>query len=104
MNYLYSGIWFIVAVLLFVRFRKESRIVYLLSGYFTFMGIWWLADEILSVDLMNGIYGWILRGVSFFVVLCLLLMYFRSKSKKSIKSESETDSEIPVISQETPEK
>lgn len=100
MNYLYSGIWFVVAVLLFVRFRKESKIVYILSGYFTFMGIWWLADAILPVDLMNGIYGWILRGVSFFVILCLLLMYFRSKSKKSINAESETDSQTPAITQE----
>lgn len=104
MNYLYSGVWFIVAVLLYMRFRKESKVIYLLSGYFTFMGIWWLADEILSVDLMSGTYAWILRGVSFFVVLCLLLMYFRSKSKKSVDAKSQTDSEPPAITQESSEK
>lgn len=104
MNYLYSGIWFVVAVLLFVRFRKESKTIYLLSGYFTFMGIWWLADAIMSVDLMSGIYAWILRGVSFVVVLCLLLAYFRSKNKKSANTDSKTDSETPVISSEASEK
>lgn len=104
MNYLYSGIWFVVAVLLYVRFRKESKFVYLLSGYFTFMGIWWLADELMPVDLMSGVYAWILRGISFFVMLCLLLGYFRNKRKKSINAKSETDSESPSITQESPEK
>lgn len=97
MNYLYSGLWFVVAVLLFVRFRKEGKVIYLLSGYFVFMGVWWLADAIMAVDLMSGVYGWILRGVSFVVILILLLMYFRSKNKKS------TD-ETLTVSQENSEK
>ncbi|MDD6489199.1 MAG: hypothetical protein PUG48_05230 [Clostridia bacterium] len=103
MNYLYSGIWFVVAVLLYVRFRKESKTVYLLSGYFTFMGFWWLADEIFPVDLLKGTYAWILRGVSFVLVLCLLLIYLRGKSKKSTSQESETD-EKTTVTQESSEK
>ena len=64
MGYLYSALWFIVAAVLLIRFRKESAVVYILSGYFAFAGVWWLADQLAEADMLSGIYGWILRIVS----------------------------------------
>ena len=43
MGYVYSALWFLTAFLLLCRFRKESVVVYILSAYFVFAGVWWLA-------------------------------------------------------------
>lgn len=88
MGYVYSALWFVVAILLIVRFRKESKIIYFLSGYFAVMGAWWLTNEFVAVDLLSGTYGWIFRGISAVVIIVLLMAYFREKRKKSEKSDN----------------
>lgn len=87
MGYVYSALWFVIAIILIVRFRKESKIIYVLSGYFAVMGVWWLTNEFVSVDLMNGIYGWIFRGISAVVIVILIIAYFREKRNKESSSE-----------------
>lgn len=94
MGYLYTVLWFLTALLLFVRFRKESRIVYVLSGYFVFLGFWWLANQLLETDLMTGIFGWIFRGVSLLMLIVLGIVYFlekRSSAQKASSADSDKD-------------
>ena len=83
MGYVYAVLWFVVSALLFVKFRKESRIVYVLSAYFVFTGFWWLANQFTEADLMTGSYGWILRGVSLAMLVVLGIVYVLEKQSAS---------------------
>ena len=38
MGYLYTVMWFMMALLLYSKFKNEGKIVYILSGYFLFAG------------------------------------------------------------------
>lgn len=87
MGYLYSAVWFVVAIMLFVRFRKESVVVYILSGYFAFAGIWWLVDQFAEADMLNGIYGWVLRIVSVVMLVSVLAAYTIEKNLKDKKAQ-----------------
>lgn len=89
MGYVYSALWFVISIMLIVRFRKESKVVYVLSGYFAFMGCWWLVNQFVEADLLSGVYGWIFRGVSAVVMAVLIIAYFREKQR--IKSDSKTE-------------
>ena len=86
MGYVYALLWFVIAVVLFVQFRKESRIIIGVSAYFVFLGIWWLANQIVSVDLMGGIYVWILRGVSALVLVVCMAGYVFQRNKEGDSS------------------
>lgn len=101
MGYVYTMLWFVVAVLLFVKFRKESRIVYVLSAYFIFTGFWWLANQFTEADMMSGRYGWVLRGVSLAMLVVLGIIYAlekqsasRSAEKKPGKEQKEDNDDI----------
>lgn len=83
MGYVYSVLWFIIAGFLFVKFKNESRIVYVLSGYFLFAGFWWLANQIIELDLMNGVYGWVFRGISLAVLAVLFITYLLERRDAS---------------------
>ena len=98
MGYFYSALWFVIAAVLLVRFRGEGKIIYILSGYFTVMGIWWLANQFVEVDLLSGVYGWILRGLSLAVLLILLGIYIYNKFKAEPKG-----SEVSGSTQESDE-
>ena len=81
MGYVYSVLWLIIAVMLFLRFRKENKVVYLLSCYFVFLSVWWFLDPFVhGLNLMDGMYVWILRLVSAFVLSISLLLYIRERS------------------------
>ena len=81
MGYVYSAMWFVIAIILVVRFRKENKAVWGIAGYFAFMGCWWLADQMITVDLLNGIYGWIFRGISAVMIAVFIAVYFHEKQK-----------------------
>ena len=89
MGYLYSALWFIVAAVLLIRFRKESAVVYILSGYFAFAGVWWLADQLAEADMLSGIYGWILRIVSTVMLIGVGIVYVIEKNLKEKKALSD---------------
>lgn len=91
MGYLYAGLWFLIAVLLIVRFKNESKVIYILSGYFAVMGVWWLANEIFPIDLMNGTYGWIFRIISIVMIVVIVLAYYRERKVNTEKFESNTN-------------
>ncbi len=88
MGYIYSVLWFLTAVLLVIRFRKESAAIYVLSVYFVFLGFWWLADEMALPDMLAGSFGWILRIVSAAALIVTLIVYHIDKSIKEKRSEA----------------
>ncbi len=85
MGYVYAVMWFVIAVVLAVRFHKESKMIWGMSGYFIWMGCWWLADQFIEADLMHGTFGWIFRGISVIMIAVLAALYLREKRKKNTK-------------------
>ncbi len=90
MGYIYSALWFVTAFILLVRFRKESIVIYILSAYFIFAGGWWLTNELIDIDLMGGLYGWILRIVSVVMLIVVAAVYMIEKNLKEKKNEALT--------------
>ncbi len=92
MGYVYSALWFMIAVLLFFKFRKESKIVYVLSAYFVFAGVWWLLNEMTKLE--PGVFGSVFRAVSVLMLAVLAVTYFLEKRK----TENSASSDISTIS------
>ena len=86
MGYVYAGLWLLIAVMLFFRFRKEGKVIIAVSLYFLFLSIWWLANQLIQVDLMSGIYIWILRAVSALVLLMCMVIYMKQKNNNHASS------------------
>lgn len=82
-GYLYTVIWFLLAgYLIYVtltRYRKPMMFV--LSGFMIFLGIWELLNTLLPVDLKAGVYGWIYRGIALVVLILCLIWYFTTRNR-----------------------
>ena len=82
MPYLYVvGLW-IVGIYLIYMAIKEYRILWIPAIYFVFLGAWRLADIYTVTNLMQGVYAWILRGISFGVLVITGVIYYLIYRKK----------------------
>ena len=54
----------------------------MLGSYFIFLGGWWLTNQLIEINLMDGIYGIILRVISAIMLVIALMVYYRAKKKK----------------------
>lgn len=86
MGYFYAGVWAIVAVYLFVMAFKESKFLLIVSGLFAFMSGWWLANELLPINLFDGLYGIVFRVVVGVALVVLLIIYILMK-KQNLSSK-----------------
>ena len=89
MGCFYTVLWFMMAALLYSKFKDEGKIVDILSGYLIFTGIWWLANQLVVTDLMVGTYGMIFRGVSVLALIFLIFAFF--DKKKHSENEKKED-------------
>lgn len=81
-GYIFVMLWAIMTVYLFVQGRKENKIFYLYSIFFLFMTFWYLANELWTVDLFSGIYGWIFRGiVAVVLIITIIIMVINRKNR-----------------------
>lgn len=79
-GYVYTAMWFILAVYMFYLAIKNSKFFFVLSAFFLFLSGWYLCDELLTnVDLFSGIYSWIYRGVALIVLIVCIIAYLRYK-------------------------
>ncbi len=100
MGYVYSVLWLIIAVMLFFRFKKENKAVILLSCYFVFLSVWWFLDQYVhGLDLMDGVYVWILRFVSALVLGICVIIYIRER-KKDCEPEEMTSGSSTELSRQ----
>lgn len=85
MGYIYTAAFVIIGIYLIYNAIKEYRFLLLPGIYFIFLGGWWLANELLpDVNLMSGVFGWIIRGLSVVVlVITGLIYYFKYKRNKN---------------------
>lgn len=81
MGYIYASMWMIIGILLFVKTRKINPLFIIVSFYFEFMGIWWLLNELTSIDMFKGIYILVFRIISAVVLAISAMLYIREKRK-----------------------
>ena len=75
MGWLYVAVWFaLAAYLIYVTVRRyRTPLMFILSDFMVFLGVWELANMLTAVDLKSGAFGWIYRGVAAVVlVMCLI--------------------------------
>ncbi len=87
MGYLFTAAFLIIGIYLIFYAVKEYRFLLLPGIYFIILGIWWLIDELnTSIDLTNGVFGWVIRGVSAAVLIVTgVIYYFKYYKNKSGK-------------------
>ena len=78
-GYIWAVLWFVLAAYLFYMGFKRSKTFFIAAPFFVFLGGWALADIFLEQNLMEGIYGWIYRGVALVVLVIYLAVYFKYK-------------------------
>lgn len=81
MGYIYASMCMIIGILLFVKTRKINPLFIIVSFYFEFMGIWWLLNELTSIDMFKGIYILVFRIISAVVLAISAMLYIREKRK-----------------------
>lgn len=81
MGWLYTVVWFAIAVYLFVMALRENRFLFVLSGFMVFLGVWELINTLTEVDMKSGTYGWIYRGVAAVVLVGCLIWYYWRRNK-----------------------
>ena len=83
-GYLYTAVWFLIAAYLIYtavrRYRKP--VLFLLAGFVVFLGVWELLNTLLPIDMKNGVYGWIYRGVALVVLVMCLIWYFWLRNRQ----------------------
>lgn len=84
MGYLYTVVWFLLAAYLIyttiTRYRKP--IMFILSGFMVFLGVWELVNTFTEFDMKSGVYGWIYRGVAAVILVLCLIWYFWLRNKE----------------------
>ena len=79
-GYIYSAMWFIIAVYLFFFSFKQTKFFFFLSAFFLYMAGWYLTDTILTdVNLFEGTYVIIFRSVAGIVLVASAIAYIRYK-------------------------
>ena len=77
MVYLYIVAFAVIGIYLIISGIKAYRILLLPGVYFLFLGAWWLVDVLLvNIDLLGGIYSWIIRAVSAVTLLVTGIIYY----------------------------
>ena len=107
-GYLYVVLWFAVGLLLLFRFGKENKIFYFLGGFFILLGFWWLADTVTESALFEGVWGWVLRGVTAVALILACKVYYdetkrsREADEKAKREQAEEEARVVIKPLEEP--
>lgn len=85
LGYVYAVLWAVIAIYLFSVAIKINKILFLGAGLFTFMSVWWLVNELIDINLFEGIYGIVFRVVVGIVLALFIIFYVISKKKSQNK-------------------
>lgn len=86
-GYVYAAMFLVIAVYLFFYAFKSHKVLFLLSGYFLFMSGWYITDTLLtSVNLFEGMYSWIFRGVALVVLIICAIVYVNYRRNRDNES------------------
>lgn len=97
MGYVYAVLWLVVGMILIFKMGRENKAFYAVGGFFLFWGVWQTLNEILDVNMYDGVYGWIHKGIAVLTLaLCIFIVYTerqRSLAKLSSHPDSNEDDE-----------
>ncbi len=85
LNIIYIALWGIIALYLFIRAHKISKILYLAGVFFLFLFGWSLANQLLEVDLFAGVYNIIFRCIAVVFLVLILVIYLLLKKSSNNK-------------------
>lgn len=95
---LYAVLWFAVSLLLLFRFRRENKVFVPLGLFFLLLGAWWLAAAVFDAPLFEGVWLWVLRGVTFVALVLACWVYYKEtkRSREEAKAGKEKQ-ERPAV-------
>lgn len=94
---LYAVLWFAVSLLLLFRFRRENKVFVPLGLFFLLLGGWWLAAAVFDAPLFEGVWLWVLRGVTAVALFLACWVYYKEtkRSREEAKAEKEKQAQAP---------
>lgn len=78
-SYIYIVLWYVLALYLIYIAVREDRFFFVPAAFFVFLGTWALVNNLIETDLMDGVYGWIYRGVAILALILCAVKYYFSK-------------------------
>ena len=76
-DYIYIAGFFLVGAYILYRGFREFKILIIPGIYFLFLGGWRLADKLIAgAELMQGVYAWIIRGITLCVLVATGILYY----------------------------
>lgn len=82
MGYVYAAAMFLAGIFIIYFAIKENKLFCIVGIYFLLMGIYWLANELLTqIDLFAGTYGIVFRCVTAAVAVIAIVLYFLQRRK-----------------------
>ncbi len=89
MGYVYAALWLVVGMVLVFKMGRENKAFYAVGGFFFFWAVWQLLGEILNVNMYDGAFGWIHKGIGVLTLaLCIFIIY--TERKKSLESSADS--------------
>ncbi|MBQ4128183.1 MAG: hypothetical protein IJD68_00250 [Ruminococcus sp.] len=85
-GYIYAALWLILAIYLLIQAIKNYKFLFVISGFFFFMFCWYLANELLSIDLFSGVYSLIFKGVAIAVLIVCAVAYLIHKKRQNAEN------------------
>lgn len=94
MQYFYAIMWLVIGLVLIFSISKENKVFYFAGGFFLLLGLWWLLDAILPVNLFDG--GWgialkVITGVALVTLTIAFIRHYRAGNQKGKEKESDKD-------------
>ena len=89
MTYVYAAMWLVVGFLLIFRMAKENKVFYFAGAFFLLLGGWWLANALSPVNLFDGVWGWVLRGITALALVFLCIAFFRESKRTKTEPEEQ---------------
>lgn len=81
MGYVYAAAMFLAGIFILYFSIKENKLFCIVGAYFILMGIYWLVNELVPVDLFAGGYGIVFRCVTAAVAVVAIALYFLLRRK-----------------------
>ncbi|HCR43694.1 MAG TPA: hypothetical protein DIV41_03845 [Ruminococcaceae bacterium] len=95
MAYLLAAVWFLAGLILIFRMGRENRVFYPIGAFFLFLGAWWLANSLGSVNMFAGAWGIALRVITAAVLVFSYVVLYRDMKKNREQYKNEDKSGRP---------
>lgn len=81
---LYLVLWAGLGLYCIFYARKLSPILYILGGFFEFMFVWYLINDLTDINMFAGVYDIVFRSICavFLVVVVILYIIVKRKPKE----------------------